>query len=275
MIITLPSNGLFGLHQTVLNTPKLGHIRSINSASYTDEQLKTEFVRMLLEHPEDLSKMTLCDRDFLFDVAASGVCLNQISTDFVCPLCKDDNGNPVTNSVVYDITQQELIALDEDTPVEVKKRWDGIDMDVTYRFLSVPDEEKIINYALADYENYTLRYEQAFIAATLGQPIVSVSEIEASIKRVDEYPMYVYFSALLFSQMTFHGVPQYAIGKCSHCGGDIKVIIPFTAAVTTMDSAKIVNRFMSLSGMVTFKDFLDLSMPELSQMELNLRNSGE
>ena len=57
MIITLPSNGLFGLHQTVLNTPKLGHIRSINSASYTDEQLKTEFVRMLLERPEDLSKI--------------------------------------------------------------------------------------------------------------------------------------------------------------------------------------------------------------------------
>ena len=269
MIVQLPSNGLYGLRQVNLRTPKVGDLREIASASYTEEQIRTEFVRLLIDDATSVfDRITIYDRDYLFAIAASGVCMNRITIDFVCPYCKGA-GRDVMNQTVYDITDQEIVVLDDGTPSEVVKSWDG--MDVTYRILRVSDEERIVAYALADYEHYASRYEQAFTAGILGQPMGSPKQIEEGIAVVNSYPMYVYFSALLFSQMTYHGVPTTCIGRCRECGRESKVVVPFGQAVTQLDSGRLINRFSQLSGMVSYKDFLDLSMPELSQLEANLR----
>lgn len=270
MIVQLPSNGIFGLTQTVLNTPLVGHLSQLASTDYTEEQIRQEFVRMLLAHPEDLERMTICDRDYLFMIAASGVCMNQITTDFVCPVCKD-GGKDVVSSVVYDITQQEVIELAPKTPSEVKKTWDDLGTEYTYRILRASDEERLVEYALADYDHYSLRYEQAFMAATLGQDCSDNEAIAKGIDVISQYPLAVYFSALLFTQVVFHGVRPSVMGKCRECGRDVKVLVPFGDTVKMLDSARLVNRFSQISHMVDFKSFLELSMPMLAQFEANAR----
>lgn len=273
MIVQLPSNGLFGLRQVRLATPRVGHLREIAEADYTDEQIKTEFVRMLLEHPEsDFQHMTMYDRDYLYAIAASAVCMNQLVIDFVCPHCKA-GGRDVKNSTVYDITQQELTELEKGSPATVSKSFG--DLDVTYRILTVSDEERIVDYALLDYDHYVTRYEAAFTAGVLGQDLSTPDSIEAGIAVVNSYPVYVYFSALLFGQMVFHGVPSTCTGVCHECGQSTRVIVPFGQAVKQLDSGRLVNRFSQLSGMINFSDFVNLSMPELSQMEANLASTPQ
>lgn len=268
MIVQLPSNGLYGLRQVRLATPRVGHLREIATADYTDEQVKTEFVRMLLEHPEeDFARMTMYDRDYLYAIAASAVCMNQISVDFVCPHCKA-SGKDVQCTTVYDITQQELTELEKGSPAEIKKSFG--ELEVTYRVLTVCDEERVIEYALLDFDHYVTRYESAFIAGVLGMDLSTMESIEQGVQMVNSYPVYVYFSALLFGQMVFHGVPSTCMGVCPECGGSTRVIVPFGQAVKQLDSGRLVNRFAQLSGMLSFGDFINLSMPELAQMEANL-----
>lgn len=269
MIVQLPSNGLFGITQTGLRVPKVGNLRDMAAASYTDEQAKSEFVRMLLERPEDLDRMSLCDRDYLFIIAASGVCLNRIPIDFVCPYCSEE-GKRTTSKGYYDISDKEPVFLEKGTPSEVVKRWDDFDLECTYRILRASEEAPLVEYALGDYDSYNSRYEQAYVAATLGLPCGTMSEIESSVATLNTYPIYVYFSALLFTQMTFHGVPEFTMCKCTECGRDVKVVVPFGAAVMQLDSSKVIHRFSVVSGMMDFRSFLDLSMPELVQLETNM-----
>lgn len=272
MIVLLPSSGLYGLRQVNLRTPRVGDLREIASASYTEEQIRTEFVRLLVDDADSVfQQITTYDRDYLYAIAASGVCMNQIVVDYVCPHCKG-MGRDVTGHVTYDITSQEIVTLDEGSPSSVVKEWDGLS--VTYRVLRVCDEERIVSYALSDYDHYASRYEQAFIAGILGQSLDSPADIDAGIAVVNSYPMYVYFSAMLFSQMIFHGVPSTVEASCPECGGSVKVIVPFGQAVTQLDSGRLINRFSQVSGMVSYKDFLDMSMPELSQLEANLHARG-
>lgn len=273
MIVSLPSNGLYGLRQVRLATPRVGHLREIAGADYTDEQVKTEFVRMLLDHPEDVfPRITMYDRDYLYAIAASAVCMNQIVIDFVCPHCKAA-GKDVKSSTVYDISRQELSELEAGSPATVTKSFG--DLDVTYRILTVADEERIVEYALMDYDKYVTRYESAFVAGVLGQDLSSVESIQEGIATVNSYPVYVYFSALLFGQMVFHGVPATCEGHCSECGATVKVVVPFGQAVRQLDSGRLINRFSQVSGMVNFSDFINLSMPELSQLEANLVSRPE
>ena len=269
MIVQLPSNGLYGLRQVSLSMPKVGHLREVSSASYTEEQVRTEFVRLLVDGSGALfDKMTLYDRDYLFAIAASAVCMNRIAVDFVCPHCKA-MGKDVRCSTVYDISEMEVKMLAEGTPVNVEKSWG--DFVVRYHIPCVSDEECIVAYALADYEHYVERYERAFMACIFGQDISTPQAIDASIAVVDSYPLYVYFSGMLFNQMLFHGVPSTCEGVCSVCGQSSRVIVPFGQAVTEMDSGRLINRFSQLTGVLSFSDFLDLSMPELGQLEANLQ----
>lgn len=273
MIVSLPSNGLYGLRQVRLATPRVGHLREIAGADYTDEQVKIEFVRMLIDHPEDVfSRITMFDRDYLYAIAASAVCMNQIVIDFVCPHCKAA-GKDVKGSTVYDISKQELTELEAGAPATVTKTFG--DLEVTYRILTVADEERIIEYALQDYDKYVTRYESAFVAGVLGQDLSSLDSIQKGVDVVNSYPVYVYFSALLFGQMVFHGVPATCMGVCPECGSTVKIVVPFGQAVKQLDSGRLINRFAQLSGMVSFSDFINLSMPELSQLEANLASGAE
>lgn len=272
MIVQLPSNGLFGLTQTSLRVPKVGNLRDMAQASYTNEQAKSEFVRMLLEHPEDLERMSLCDRDYLFIIAASAVCLNNIQVNYTCPFCSTAE-KPVHNTGAYRVSDHEPVFLEKGISDKVVKRWGDFDLECTYRILRASEESPLVEYALDDYDAYTARYEHAYVAATLGLPCSTSMEVAESVKVLDEYPVYVYFSALLFSQMSFHGVPEFAMCTCPACGKAVKVMVPFGAAVMQMDSAKVMNRFSALTGIMDFRSFLDLSMPELEQLEANIRRS--
>lgn len=266
MIVQLPSNGLFGLRSVDLHTPRIGYVRELSGSSYVDEQLKTEFVRLLLGDKVRMDQLTLCDRDYLFALGTSAICLNEVPVDYVCPVCQG-RGTDTTGSVVYHLTDQEPIFLEEGTPVSISKHWEGIDTDLTYKFLNVAEETCIIDYALGDYDHYSLRYEQAYVAGTLGYDIYSPTAITASIAKVNSYPVYVYFSVLLFGQMTFHGVSATVEGVCPVCGSSVKVLVPFGSILKGLDSASIVNRFAQLSGIIDFRSFMDLSFPELKQLE--------
>lgn len=269
MRVTLPSNGLLGLREVTVDVPRIGTLRELSFSDWTEEQLRTELLRLLIKEDDVFPRMTIYDRDYLFAVVVSSICLNSVPIKYVCPACHA-KGREVSCQCTYDITQQEPTFLEAGMSPTVEKSWDFMKEPVRYSVLSVADEEKIVAYALEDWDHYTLRYEQAFVAGVLGADLSSPVTIQEAIDRVNSYPIYVYFSVLLFNQLTFHGVPQYTEGVCPECGQHTRVLVPFGSVVKELDSAKIVDRFAGLSGIIDFKSFVDLSFPELRQLEESL-----
>lgn len=269
MRVSLPSNGLLGLREVTVDVPRIGTLRELSFSGGTEEQLRTELLRLLIKEQDAFSHMTIYDRDYLFAIVVSSICLNSVPLKFMCPVCQAA-GKEVSCQCTYNIAEQEPVFLEEGTSPSIQKQWDFMDAPLTYRILSVADEERIVAYALDDYDHYTLRYEQAFVAGVLGADLSTKDGISSGIALVNSYPVYVYFSVLLFNQLTFHGVPQYTEGVCPECHNKTRVLVPFGSVVRELDSAKIVDRFAGLSGIIDFKSFVDLSFPELRQLEESL-----
>lgn len=269
MRITLPSNGLFGLREVTVDVPRIGTLRELSFSDWTEEQLRTELLRLLIKEDDAFSRMTIYDRDYLFAVVVSSICLNSVPIKYTCPACQA-RGQEVQCQCSYDITRLEPVFLEAGSPSTVEKSWDFMQEPLRYSILSAADEERIVAYALEDWDHYTLRYEQAFVAGILGADLSSAATIQEAIDRVNSYPIYVYFSVLLFNQLTFHGVPHYTEGVCPECGQRSRILVPFGSVVKELDSAKIVDRFAGLSGILDFKSFVDLSFPELRQLEESL-----
>lgn len=257
MRVYLPSNGLFGLKSVEFNIPKIKQLRDLSTASYTDEQATIEVVRMLLSNPEDLYKMSILDKEYLFKIAVESIHMGDVAADVECSECHKKF------RISYRLSEQELFELPEGTPREVSKSVDG--RTYTFHFLTPRDEEEIIDYALVDYDHYAKRYESAFVAKTLGFPAT-----QDGVDAVGEYPHYAYYAALLFSNMSFHGVTPIMTSACPHCGQLHKVVIPFVKSILGVESTDVVNRFMQVSGIVDWQSFLDMSFPEYNQLVKNL-----
>lgn len=266
MKVVLPSMGLMGCKVVDLAIPVYANLRELSLVHYNEEEIGYEFVKMLLSDPTDLDRMTFQDKDYLLTIAVSALHLNNIKMNVTCS-CGS------TESVNFVLGEQEVIDLEVGTPKKVEKSVFG--ETYQYNFLSASDELALVKWAKEQVPDnasaseadkiYKNRYLEAFTCKTFGFDV-----IEENLKKVQNYNLHVYMSALLFREMTFHGIPGIVQTKCSKCGKTLNVIVPFSKSLMNWSTQKVVDEFMQVANIVGgFKAFLDLTVSELEQMREN------
>ena len=263
MRVELPSHGLFGVKSVDFNVPKIKNLRNLSFETHTDEQVKNSLVSQLLSDPSVLPKLSVCDRDYLFIIAVSAIHLGEIKVKVTCSACN------TTYDVVYRLNDKELIELPEGSPAVVSRDFGDYHFD--YTILSVKDERQIIDYALSDFDHYAERYEDGVVARTLGFDIS-----DDGVRRANDLPVHYYYSALLFQQLSFHGVDNIVHGICTNpaCKHESLVVVPFTKSILSTDTTSVINSFMSVSKIMDFQSFLDLSMPEFKAVMQNIESGA-
>lgn len=266
MKISLPSRGLLGCKEVDMAMPCYKHLRDITQVDYPVEQIGYEFVKSLLPDPTALDKMTYQDKDYLLAIAVASMHLNSIPFKVTCSC-----GKPI--HMTYDFGEQDLYTLPEGTTEVTAKELDGVTYE--YHFLSATDEQKIVAWAKekadGDDKAFKHRFEEGFICRTFGFDLD-----DEGVKKVSEFPMLVYYSALLFREMTFHGCSPVVQTQCKACGQPVSIYVPFAQSLMSWSSADIVNEFMTISKFVGgFDSFLRLTFAELAQMQANLREADK
>lgn len=266
MKVVLPSMGVLGCKEVDLAIPVYANLRELSLVHYNEEEIGYEFVKMLLSDPKDLERMTFQDKDYLLTIAVSALHLNNIKMNVKCSC-----GNP--ESAVFVLGEQEVIDLEVGTPKMVEKECFG--ETYQYHFISASDELKLVKWAKEQVPDtvsgdeadkmYKNKYLEAFTCKTFGFDVT-----DENLKKVQNYNLHVYMSALLFREMSFHGIPGIVQTKCSKCGRSLNVIVPFSKSLMNWSTQKVVDEFMQVANIVGgFKAFLDLTVSELEQMREN------
>lgn len=263
MIFTLPSMGLLGCSEVEMSIPTYGHVRDISSQNIHGDVAGYEFVKSLLKDPTDLDRMTYNDKNFLLAIAVGSMHMNSILLKATCA-CK------ANVSAKYVLDSSKVDRLDESALPIVEKDWG--DIKCNYHFLSATDEQSIVKWALDvsnSLDEYKVRYEEGFICKTFGYDVT-----EENLKKVFELPVEIYYSALLFREVTYHGYPDFIRTECSECKRPITLLIPFEQCITKWSSNDIVDEFMSVSKLVDYQSFINMTFPETFRMRQNLDTQG-
>ncbi len=260
MRIILPSQGILGIREVDMMMPKYRHIRDLSQMNYSEEEIGFRFVEMLVSSGDIFDKITYQDKDYLLAIAVSALHLNALNLAVTCSC-----GERVTTTL--DMSDVDVIDLDPNTPKEVVKKFG--DTEYSYRFSSANDEKEVILWAKdksdGDPLKYQRLYEEGFVCKTFGFDLS-----EENLNKVSCYDLMIYYSALLFREMVFHGISPIKSEVCPKCGKKIGVIIPFAKSLMSWNSSQVINEFMTVAGIVGgFDSFLDLTFSELAQMKAN------
>lgn len=265
MRIVLPSQGVLGCKEVELALPRYSHLRALTEISYNEEEIGFAFVRSLLADPGALAQMTFRDKDYLLAIAVASLHMNVIKLKACCSC-----GEVV--QVDFDLAQQEVIDLETPVAPVIKKSLNN--EEYSYHFLSATDEQEIVRWAkqhrdMAPSDRaaavYQQSYEEGLITRTFGFDLT-----EDNVRRVSDFNILVFYSALLFQEMSFHGVRPFVEHQCPKCGKPMIVVVPFAKSLMRWSSNDIINDFMSVSQFVGFESFLDLTFAELAQMRANM-----
>lgn len=262
MKIKLPSLGVLGCSEVDMEIPRYKHIRQISQQFHHPDVVGYHLLQLLLADPTDLDRMTFQDKNYLTVIAVASMHMNVISMKVTCSC-----GERLTEK--YDLSQQELITLEEGTPKVLVKQINGVDY--KYQHISATDEFKLCNWALEKAESsgkdvekeYARSYEEGFICLTFGQPLT-----QEGLNTVASYELVVYYSALLFREMLFHGVRPVVQTQCPKCQRPLNVIVPFEKTLCDWSSTDVVREFTSVAKLVGgFSSFLDLTFSEVAQIQ--------
>lgn len=253
MRVQLPSYGVLGFNSVELDVPRFSHLRNIAFDSLTEEETRTALIEQMVKEKDRVEKLTLWDRDYLFKIIVSAMHMNRIALTVTCPHCNS------SSSAEYVITRYEAVELSKSIPLSVEKKVG--DVTYTYKIPQIEDERKIIEYA-KNQANYSSAYDDALVAAILGYSIDA-----EGVEQAVELPMSVYYSATIFHQITFHGLNNYFPFTCPKCGKEHMVIVAFDKAMFDFDASGIIRKYQDVAGIVDFKSFLDLSIPEFDLLK--------
>lgn len=249
MNIKLPSNGHFGLSYVEMRQPRIADLRKIQELSENEQLAKIQFVKMLMDKPEQLDKVSTFDKEYLFLLAVGVINLNKIAFSFNCTCGEYLNSE-------FDLTAQELIELSAKDQVVYSKELGG--KVYNFKLPSVADELEIIEWATQEEDDFDTRYQDGLVMSILGLPI---SDEGAAL--IAELDIVVYFSAIFFYQCGFHGVETTVDVKCPNCGKETTVIVPITKALMSIDTMSIMSKFAAMSKTMDFASFSSLTLPEL------------
>lgn len=270
MKVQLPSQGILGCSEVELEVPRYKHIREVSQQSYHPDVVGYHLLELLLSDPSDLKRMTFQDKDYLVAIVVASMHLNVMTLKVTCS-CGE------SLSVKYDLSSQELRTLDPDTPTVVIKSTG--DRTYEYHVLSAYDEFQLCEWAIAKANQaqggfekaYARAYEEGFICRTFGQPLS-----EKGLEQVASYELVVYYSALLFREMLFHGVYPVVLTTCNKCKRPLNVIVPFSKVLCDWSSSDVVREFVGVSAIVGgFNSFLDLTFSELEQIKSDLSSAEQ
>lgn len=264
MKIKLPSNGVLGCKEVDMSIPCYRHVREISQANYGPDVIGYEFVKLLLADPTALERMTYQDKDYLLAIA---VCAMHLNAPCINVTCKCGH----THQVFYNLHEQEVVDLAaEATPVVEKKYGEAT---YSYHFLSAAQQREIAEKAREDAKDeadYARLFEFYFTCATFGNPLT-----QDGFDKTADLNLTVYYSALLFHELCFHGVNSFVVTTCPQCQQPIVVTVPFEDSLTKWSSGNIVNEFIKVSDVVGgFGNFLDLSLSEVEQIKDNRRTGA-
>lgn len=266
MLVKLPSSGVLGCSVVDLQIPKYKHLRDISQLSLVEDQVPYNFVKSLLSDPSKTSQMTYQDINFLFIIAVSAMHMNSIEVRAKCRC-----GEPCVAK--YALEDKEVTDLPENTPKVLKKELSGVEYG--FKFLSADEEQEVVSWALekSNYDVksklYNIKYTEAFVCKTFGYDLS-----DESVSRVSEFEVLLYYTPLLFRTMMFHGVEDFVTHVCPKCGRKLMIKVPFAQSVSQWSSADLVNEFTSVSKIVGFSEFLDLTFAELSQLRANQQSGA-
>lgn len=257
MKVQLPSNGVVGFKSLDIDVPRFSNLRAISYEELTEEEVRTALIKEVAKDKDKVDEITIYDRDYIFKIIVSALHMNKIQMRCTCPFCGK------VREVDYVITEYQGAELPVDSSLCIKKKVAG--EEYSYIIPQVKHEYGIIEYAKTK-DDYRKAYEEALISVILGQ-----EPTDSSVEWVSSKPLSVYYSAMLFNQVIFHGLLNFFPMSCDKCQGGYLSIIPFNKGALIFDTNGIMTRYQEVSKVVDFKSFLDLTLPEF---EL-LRNSVE
>lgn len=251
MIVYIPSNGRAGHLKTGYRQPKISDLRKSNDFSSIDSIKKNEFVSLLLEDSTILPKLTIFDRDYLFTLGVASLKSNVFDFTSSCSECSSRIKDKL------DLAEIEPIFLE--SPLDAEKVIFG----KPYKFhcLLVEDEQEIIDYAIQDDSQFDERKEDATVCKILSKPIT-----EENIQWVKELDVTVYYLALMYLCVVFHGITLQKNLPCPKCGAPQKVMIKITSDLLNIDLATILDRYVAISGKLDYQSFLEFTLPEYNTL---------
>lgn len=248
MKLLLPSEGLYGQKSVKLKQPTFGILHNIQNFNEDSFYRKVEYVKEVSN--ADLSKITANDLDYIFDVATFASLFNSAKFDVECPKCHK------TYSVIVqlgdcDIKQLHLIRLDNPRFVRIKLQ------KYSYRILSAKD---IVD--AYDYAQYRTNEDQAFHLAKVN--LAMCQPLDSPYSK--ELPLSLAASATAFQDINYHGLIKSTETQCPYCEAQQTISWNLSPKSLEFKDEEIMSRFISVSDMVSFRDFMNMSLGEFSNI---------
>jgi len=252
MKIIIPSAGKTGVVSVGIRQPRIADLRKAPDLTEISGIRKNEFLRLLLEDPEVLKKITHYDRDYLFLIAISVVTLNVIKFGYDCPVCK----KRVIEQIAIGTLQPVFLKKEENLTKKItinKQKY-------TIKVLTAYEEELALEYASEDDDTFNDRLEDAKVCLSIGLPITL-----ENISKVLNTDLMLYYVVDFFNKCMFHGTMLEKECRCS-CGVQKKVIVKIDGSMLSSEISVLMERYVSISSKIDYMSFLELTIPEYNTM---------
>lgn len=253
MKIVLPSLGVLGTRSVNLNPVRFSDIREIQNFSNDENLSRLELMHLLLPDT-DFSKITRWDIEYLYTISIFSVLYGNISFDAVCPDC----GEKIPSNILL----EQLDIKQLDFTKKISKTIQGVKY--TYNHVSAKQYEDALVYAQT-CEDEQSGYEDYLVSCILN----------ISIEKVHDLSALVYMSAFLFFEMSFHGMHLSKEIVCPKCKRSFKSIINVPLNTIKIDVTSIMSHFASVSDVISFDDFNNMTIPEYDNFIKSLNDRVE
>jgi len=248
MKVILPSLGIYGCRSVDMRPATFDDLRAANYMNSECEGLiKLQFIKRLSD--VDFTKITKCDADYLFAVAALSISFNTVNYSVSCSHCNH------TISREFIFQEKEIDTLDK-IELPVVRKINGVEY--SYRIPSAQDELNAIEYALSQ-DDFETAYQNAMACFIFNKGLESIDEVRG-------YDAAVYLSAFVFNQCCFHGFNNLEKLTCPHCGAEVVTRVRIPASLISIDLSSIMESYSRVSDQLSFDSFLKFTIPEFSTL---------
>lgn len=248
MKLFLPSEGICGQKSVSLKRPTFGIIHEIQQ--YNDDEFlrKVKFVELVSD--ANLEKITWWDLCYIFDVAAFAALLNRASFKVTCIEC----GNSFTHNLsLGECDIKQLTVVKSDLPRRIFKAGK------LHSFHLLSAKDVVESYEYAQYRD---NEDNAFYLAKLNRAMGK--KVNSSYSR--DLPLSVATAAEEFQRILYHGFVRTVTCKCPHCGTEFVSSWQMSTKVLEFKNEALLDRFVSVSDILTFKDFMNISLSDFDTL---------
>lgn len=255
MKLLLPSEGLYGQKSVRLKQPTFGILHNIQNFNDDDFYKRVEYVKEISN--AKLSEITAFDMDYIFDVATFASLFNAARFDVVCPKCAKKY-SAVIQLGDCDIKQLALTRLDNPKFVRIKFH--------KYQFKILSAQDLVDAY---DYAQYRDNEQQAFSLAKIN--LIMGKSVDSNYAK--NLPLSLAAAAIAYQNMNYHGLVKKTRISCPYCNSEQTMSWTLSSKSLEFKDDQVMSRFVSLSDMISFRDFMNLSLSDFSSIVTILNNN--